>query len=199
MRTAEHRPGAVHDGGGLTLLDLREPPWEPHVGVAGDLPMREYLSEDGTRGRPVVLREGFVRDGQPGSVHGIDPHLASRAGFTMLEWRSGPSTFLWADGADQETTMFEASAQASDALLAPAGSPPWAVVLTATGSVDPEHRAIEAGALVVTTDEGAARLDGRLPLVAEAHLLPDAAAEARLLGVRRDRSHLFLRYELRPR
>ena len=149
-------------------------------------------------------------------------------------------------------------------------SAPELVVLTATGSVDPGQRALKAGALVVTTDRGAARLDGRLPaavtvvslgagpqldpraavkllhargcrlivseagphlfgsllgaglvdelfltlspllagrrsldgrlpLVAGAHLLPDATVDARLLGVRRDRSHLFLRYELGTR
>ena len=147
---------------------------------------------------------------------------------------------------------------------------PQLVVLTATGSIDVQHPAIEAGALVVTTDHGAARLegrlpsaaslvtlgadpsldpraavellrargcplivseagphlfgsllsaglvdelfltlspllagrrspDGRLPLVENAHLLPDEAEEARLLGVRRDRAHLFLRYELKRR
>lgn len=144
---------------------------------------------------------------------------------------------------------------------------PEIAVLTATGSVDPQHGAVEAGALIVTTDRGAARLDGRLPaastavsvgagpqvdpraavellherghrlilaeagphlfgsllgaglvdelfltvspllagrrpldgrlgLVEAAHRLPDATAEARLLDVRRDRSHLFLRYDL---
>lgn len=175
MSAKENRPGVVHDGGGLRLLDLRELPWEPHMGIPGglqktlsrapagwsqvqvtwippgltagdrperhfhrtvherglvlfgDLPMREYLSEDDVTGRPVIFREGFFMDRRPGSVHGIDPHLTSQAGFMMLEWRSGPGTFLWEDGADQETTVLEASAVASDGPLAPAGSPPWVV------------------------------------------------------------------------
>jgi riboflavin biosynthesis pyrimidine reductase len=37
------------------------------------------------------------------------------------------------------------------------------VVLTASGSVDPGHPAFQAGAAALTTDEGAAVLDGRLP------------------------------------
>jgi riboflavin biosynthesis pyrimidine reductase len=144
---------------------------------------------------------------------------------------------------------------------------PELAVLTATGSVNPRHRAVEAGALVVTTDAGAARLagtlpgasevvslgpdphldpraaldllrgrghrlilseagphlfgsllrerlvdelfltlspllagraglDGRLSLVEEAHLVPDAALGGTLLSVRRSASHLFLRYAL---
>jgi riboflavin biosynthesis pyrimidine reductase len=139
-------------------------------------------------------------------------------------------------------------------------------VLTARGSVDPEHPAFAEGALVLTTDDAAARLrrelptgatvvslgageldiggaldalrarghrsilseggptvfgsllsarlvdelfltvspllfgqtgaDERLALVEGADLLPGGPVEGRLLGVRRDGSHLFLRYEL---
>ena len=140
------------------------------------------------------------------------------------------------------------------------------VILSASGAVDPAHPAFAAGALVVTTDEGAAFLAGKLPaasilpvgpgplldvkaavallhdrgdrlilseggphvfgsllaaglvdelfltvsplltgrlageerlaLVEGADLLPDGPPELRLLGVRRDGGHLFLRYEL---
>ena len=35
--SADLRPGVVHEGGGLTLLDLRELPWEPHLGIPGGL------------------------------------------------------------------------------------------------------------------------------------------------------------------
>jgi len=144
---------------------------------------------------------------------------------------------------------------------------PEVAVLSASGQVDPAHPAFEAGALIVTTDEGAARLGTRLPaatavislgagpgldpaeavaalrergyrlilseggphaiglllaaglvdelfltvspllvgrheldprlgLVEGVDLLPTGPVEARLLGVRRDRDHLFLRYEL---
>jgi riboflavin biosynthesis pyrimidine reductase len=40
---------------------------------------------------------------------------------------------------------------------------PRLVVVTASGELDPAERALEAGALVLTTDAGAARLRGRLP------------------------------------
>jgi riboflavin biosynthesis pyrimidine reductase len=40
---------------------------------------------------------------------------------------------------------------------------PRLVVLTASGALDPGERALQAGALVLTTDAGAARLAGRLP------------------------------------
>ncbi len=44
--------------------------------------------------------------------------------------------------------------------LAPA---PALAVLSASGSIDASHPALESGALVVTTDDGAARLRGKLP------------------------------------
>lgn len=176
MSIAADRRGIVHEGGGLRLLDTRELPWEPHMGIPGglqktlsraadgtslvqitwippglsaggaperhfhrtvherglvlfgDLPMREYLSEDDVHGRPVLFREGFFMDRRPGSVHGVDPHLTSQTGFVMLEWRTGPGTFLWEDGAERETQLLEASPDASDGPLAPEGAPPWVVV-----------------------------------------------------------------------
>jgi riboflavin biosynthesis pyrimidine reductase len=140
------------------------------------------------------------------------------------------------------------------------------VVLTASGAVDAEHPAFAAGATVVTTDEGAAALagrlapekvvslgpgpkldlaaalalvrshghglvlseggphvlgslleaglvdelfltvspllagrsasDARLALIEGADLVPGGPAGARILSVRRDGGHLFLRYEL---
>ena len=43
---------------------------------------------------------------------------------------------------------------------------------------------------------GRTALDERLALVEGADLLPEGPLGARLLGVRRDGGHLFLRYEL---
>ena len=40
---------------------------------------------------------------------------------------------------------------------------PMVAVLSGTGSVDPRHPALKAGALVLTSERGAARLRGRLP------------------------------------
>ncbi len=164
---------------------------------------------------------------------------------------------------------FPAAANAFAALRRRIGLPPLAelVILSARGSLDPAHPAFATGALVVTSDAGAERLEGRLPaastvlsvgpgdevdaqavvdtlatrghrrilseggprvigslleaglvdelfltvspllvgrtplderlaLVEGADLLPGGPAGARLLGIRRDASHLFLRYEL---
>jgi riboflavin biosynthesis pyrimidine reductase len=62
---------------------------------------------------------------------------------------------------------------------------PTLVVLSGSGSVDPRHPALEEGALVLTSERGAARLRGRLPhattilaVGAEAPVDPVAAVEA---------------------
>jgi riboflavin biosynthesis pyrimidine reductase len=144
---------------------------------------------------------------------------------------------------------------------------PELAVLTATGALEPTHPALERGAVVLTTEDGAARsrrslpaaievvvlagdsvvdpaeavavlrergrssilseagptvfasllaaglvdelfltvspllagrspLGGRLGLVEGEELLPERAVPGRLLGVRRDGAHLFLRYAL---
>jgi riboflavin biosynthesis pyrimidine reductase len=43
---------------------------------------------------------------------------------------------------------------------------PEVAVLTGSGSIDPEHPVLEAGAVALTSAAGAARLDGRLPAAA---------------------------------
>jgi riboflavin biosynthesis pyrimidine reductase len=142
---------------------------------------------------------------------------------------------------------------------------PLLAVLTASGSVDPEHPALQQDAIVLTTDQGGERLagrscaevvslgpeahpgpraalallrergnrfvlseagphlfgsllaenlvdelfltvspllagrtslEGRLGLIEERPLLPEQAEQMRLLSVRRDGAHLFLRYAL---
>src|SRR5439155_293592 len=49
---------------------------------------------------------------------------------------------------------------------------PAFAVLTGSGSRDPEHRALDAGALVLTTERGAAALAGRLRDGVEVAVLP---------------------------
>ena len=68
---------------------------------------------------------------------------------------------------------------------------PTLAVLSGSGSVDPRHPALEQGALVLTSERGAARLHGRLPRAttilavgAEALIDPVAAVE-----VLRQRGH----------
>lgn len=49
---------------------------------------------------------------------------------------------------------------------------PRVAVVTASGSIDAEHPVLAAGALVLTTEHGAGRLDGTLPPDAELVMLP---------------------------
>ncbi|MEP6892398.1 MAG: dihydrofolate reductase family protein [Gaiellaceae bacterium] len=49
---------------------------------------------------------------------------------------------------------------------------PAFAVLTASGAIDPEHRALQSGALVLTTDHGATTLEGRLREGVEVVVLP---------------------------
>ena len=49
---------------------------------------------------------------------------------------------------------------------------PKVAVVTASGALDPEHRALQSGALVLTTERGAAVLDDRVPNSVEIAVLP---------------------------
>lgn len=77
---------------------------------------------------------------------------------------------------------------------------PFLAVATATGSVDPEHPALQGPSVVLTTDQGEERLAGRLPdgaeivsLGADPHLEP-----RRALAVLRDRGNRFVLSEAGP-
>jgi riboflavin biosynthesis pyrimidine reductase len=82
------------------------------------------------------------------------------------------------------------------------GRPPdvEAVVLSASGSVDPAHPVFARGAILLTTDEGAAFLADRLPPEQVVSLGPgpflDAAAA---VGLLRDRGHRLILSEGGPR
>jgi riboflavin biosynthesis pyrimidine reductase len=58
---------------------------------------------------------------------------------------------------------------------------PRLVVVTASGALDPEERALEAGALVITTDAGARRLGTRLPATNRVQSLGSGPLEARAI------------------
>jgi hypothetical protein len=80
------------------------------------------------RGRPVVFKQGYYMNREPGSVHGIDPSVPIRVGFLMLEWRTGPGTYLQEPNIERETTILPASLEVDDAPLKPDDAPPWVVV-----------------------------------------------------------------------
>jgi riboflavin biosynthesis pyrimidine reductase len=69
---------------------------------------------------------------------------------------------------------------------------PLLVVVTASGEIDVREKALEQGALVLTTESGAARLQGRLPTASKLRVLGEtefgierALAAVRAEGVRR--------------
>jgi riboflavin biosynthesis pyrimidine reductase len=73
---------------------------------------------------------------------------------------------------------------------------PEVVVLTGSGKLDPAHPALEAGALVLTTDAGAARLGDRVNAVSlGAGTTCDPAA---VVGALRERGHRRLLHEGGP-
>jgi riboflavin biosynthesis pyrimidine reductase len=63
---------------------------------------------------------------------------------------------------------------------------PRLVVVTASGDLDPGERALQAGALVLTTESGAARLRGRLPAACTVRALGSGrlSADAILAAIR---------------
>ena len=89
------------------------------------------------------------------------------------------------------TDAFPPAAAAIAELRRRLGHPPEPAfaVLTASGSIDPEHPTLEAGALILTTARGAAVLEGRLRNGVEVAVLPgedrvDLAAAVELLHAR---------------
>jgi riboflavin biosynthesis pyrimidine reductase len=95
--------------------------------------------------------------------------------------RSSPRTYWTAEHA------YPAAAPPYGELRRSRGQPPrpTLAVLSGSGSVDPRHPALEEGALVLTSERGAARLRGRLPgasvilaVGAEPPLDPVGAVEA---------------------
>jgi hypothetical protein len=94
----------------------------------GELPMREYASPDQEHGRPVVFKQGYYMDRGPGSVHGLDPAVVSPVGFLMLEWRTGPGTYLLEEAARHETVVLPAAYEPDETPACPAESAAGTIV-----------------------------------------------------------------------
>jgi hypothetical protein len=71
--------------------------------------MREFAGVADDAGERVLFREGLFMDRRPGSVHGLDSSRESAVGFTFLEWRSGPRTYLLEDDIESETIVLPAA------------------------------------------------------------------------------------------
>ena len=88
-------------------------------------------------------------------------------------------------------TVYPPAAEAYAALRRELGyqPSPRVAIVTASGSIPPEHPVLADGALVLTTDRGAERLDGKLPAAAAVAVLPgetevDVRAAVELLRAR---------------
>ena len=76
------------------------------------------------------------------------------------------------------------------AFLSLARPDPRLVVVSASGAIDPGERALQAGALVITTDAGARRLSGRLPAGCVVRSLGSGAPNGRaIIDAVRDEGH----------
>lgn len=77
---------------------------------------------------------------------------------------------------------------------------PHVAIVTGRGSIDVAHQVLEAGALVLTSEEGAARLDGRLPPAAQVAVLGDDPEidPSRVVQELRARGHAFVLSEAGP-
>jgi riboflavin biosynthesis pyrimidine reductase len=77
---------------------------------------------------------------------------------------------------------------------------PEVAILTGSGSIDPRHPVLEAGAIVLTSEQGAARLDGRLPAASTVMSLgSEPALDPRdVVGALRARGHHLILSEVGP-
>jgi riboflavin biosynthesis pyrimidine reductase len=92
----------------------------------------------------------------------------------------------------------DAYAELRRALGAPAA--PEVAVLTGSGSIDPAHPLLETGGLVLTTEAGAERLEGRLPGASTLVALgtePEIPAD-RIVGALHERGHRRILSEAGP-
>lgn len=87
----------------------------------GELPMAEYETLDDTPGVAMLFRAGIYMDRSPGCVHGLDPTRSAPTGFTILEWRTGPGTYLTEERAAQESIVEDAPATTTPMVLGPPG------------------------------------------------------------------------------
>jgi riboflavin biosynthesis pyrimidine reductase len=81
------------------------------------------------------------------------------------------------------------------------GPRPEVAILTGRGSIDPSHPALAAGALVLTSNQGVARLKQQLPTAATVVPLgPQLELDPRnVIGVLRERGHSLILSEAGPR
>lgn len=87
----------------------------------GELPMAEYEALDDEPGFEMLFRTGIYMDRGPGCIHGLDPTQSAATGFTILEWRTGPGTYLTEELAAEESIVEDAPATTAPMPVGPPG------------------------------------------------------------------------------
>jgi riboflavin biosynthesis pyrimidine reductase len=156
----------LYEQPGLPTFELPDELRERHGGPLGFSEPRlvaNFVSSiDGVVAAPPLTQSARLISGNSNSDRFLMALLRACADAIMIgsgTLQASPRSLWKADG------PFPAGADAFAELRRSRGQPPdpMLVVLTGTGLVDPAHPAFERGALVLTTDAGATRLEGRLP------------------------------------
>jgi riboflavin biosynthesis pyrimidine reductase len=156
----------LYEAPGLPSFDLPEELHERYGGSLGfDEPrlVANFVSSvDGVVAAPAIIQSSKLISGRNDSDRFVMGFLRACADAIVIGSGTlgGSPRSLWTpDGPSP------ASAEAFAGLRRRRARPaePALVVLTGTGNIDPGHPALERGALVLTTDDGARRLAGRLP------------------------------------
>jgi riboflavin biosynthesis pyrimidine reductase len=193
----------LYEASGLPTFDLAEELHERYGGSLGfDEPrlVANFVSSvDGVVAAPQITQSSKLisgRNDSDGFVMGLLRACADAIviGSGTLE---GSPRSLWTPGGPSPA-FAEAFAGLRRRRARPAE--PALVVFTGTGDIDAGHPALERGALVLTTDDGASRLAGRLPKRSE--VVPVGAGSAVDLGAAlallRARGHRLILSEAGP-
>ena len=182
----------LYEEAGLPGLDLPPELRELYTGTLGFsrpwLAMNFVSTIDGVVSIPATPRSNRMISDQSDPDRFVMALLRACADVVLISsgTLNGSPQGLW-----NATDAFPPAAAAIAELRRRLGLPPEPAfaVLTASGSIDPQHRALEAGALILTTSGGAAVLEGRLRDGVEIAVLPgddkvDLAAAVAFLHAR---------------
>jgi riboflavin biosynthesis pyrimidine reductase len=156
----------LYEASGLPSFDLPEEVHELYGGSLGfDEPrlVANFVSSvDGVVAAPRIIQSAKLISGRNDSdrlVMGLLRACADAIVIGSGTLQGSPRSLWTPDG------PYPATAEAFASLRRRRHRPavPTLVVLTGSGVIDPDHPALERGALVLTTDDGAHHLEGRLP------------------------------------
>jgi riboflavin biosynthesis pyrimidine reductase len=192
----------LHEPAGLPAFELPDELAAAYPGTLGFAPRSTFANfvqtVDGVTAIPSLPQSNrLIAGGSPADrfVMGL---LRASAGAVVI----GSGTLAGSPGGSwSPERAFPAAGAAFTELRARLGLPPRLelVVLTARGSVDPTHPALEEGAVVLTTDDAAAGLRAALPAAAEVVSLGSALDPAAAFDLLRGRDFERILSEGGPR